>query len=272
MYDDIKKDEQDSIIEKEHNWTIIEKHEFFYTVKDNATGDIFTINKKDYIKPKSPKEIWGMVLGIIFIIWFVVSLFLTFYLGNINSYYTVICMGQYFLVFGIFALCNKTWVGIIFSIVGLALIVIPIMMMHPQLDINWDKVIPLILIGVFFVVGIGFFIVPLIVNMRLKKKTSVKVMAKVIELKEDYLDEVKIYSPVYEFYYNSHTYRIDKGDYSNVNIPKVNDIVELWINPDNPKELYVEGSGRVAIITMALIGALFVGVSLLTLYVFLFSN
>ncbi len=275
MYDDIKKDEQDSIIEKEHNWTIIEKHEFFYTVKDNATGDIFTINKKDYIKPKGkrdPKASLVVALGLIFIFWFVGSLFLTFILGNINSYYAVICMGQYFLVFGIIALLNKAWPGIIFSIVGLALIVIPIMMMNPQLDINWDKVLPLIILGAFFVIGIGLIIIPSIVKKMLNKKTPTKVMAKVVEVKEDHFDGVMVYSPVYEFYFNSKNYRIDKGNYSNVNVLKVNDIVELWINPDDPEEFRIEDSGHVAIIMMALIGALFVGVSLLALYLFLFSN
>lgn len=270
MNNGFTKNDNESLYEKENNCLIIEKHEQFYTIKDNKSGDIYTVNKEEIMKPKSPKEIMKIVLGIIFLIWFFASLGLIFYFDDINQYYMIICFGQYFLIFGIIALCNKVWPGIIFTIVGSVLIIVPILMMNPNLNFNWDKIIPIIgLIG-FILVGIGLMVVPTIIKKVKEKKTSFKLSAKVIKLNEADDNNTKLFAPVYEYSFNNKIYQKEADIYTNVNIPNIGEIVEIMINPNNPEEIYVKEANKTIIIILFIMGLLFVVMSIICLYLFLF--
>ncbi len=242
----------DNKIDKNKHDTIIEKN---------------NINPNDVVDEKTK-----MILRIVFIIWFVGSLFLTFYLMNIHPYFMIIGFGQYFLGFGIIILYNKHLTGLIPCILGLAMMVIPILTIIPQLNVNWDKVLPAIMIGVFLLIGIVLMVVPTIINKMKRNRNSVKVMAKVIDIIEDQFEGKVLYSPVYEYDFNSHTYRIDGNEYFKSNIPKINEIVELSINPNNPEERYDEYSEKFTRNALLFVGASFVVVGLFIIYIFIVSN
>lgn len=112
------------------------------------------------------------ILAIIFIIWFCTSIAGLILSTNINGYLTVIIFGQYFLVFGLIALFNKEMIGSIFAIIGLLTILIPIFMMNPDLipaTINWNIVIPILILSIFVFAGIGIIVGPLLNKKREKK-------------------------------------------------------------------------------------------------------
>ncbi len=272
MNNDFTKNDEELSYEKEHNCLILEKHEQFYTIKNNNSGDIYTLDKKEIIKPKSPKQIMSSIFGLIFLIWFFVSLGLIFYFSKINQYYMVICFGQYFLVFGLVAVFNKLWPGIIFILVGLALIIIPLLMMKPTININWEKVIPLLVLSVFMIIGLCLMFVPTILKKVKLKKTTLNLTAKVIGLNESYSDNTKVFAPVYEYSFNNKTYQKKADIYTNIDIPNIGDIVNIMINPHNPEEIYVKEASKTTTIILSVMGLLFVFMSGLSIYLFLFAK
>ncbi len=272
LMNELKKNDEERVFEKEHGLTIIEKHEQFYTIKDNQTGDIYTISKEEIIKPKTIKEKAQALIGIIFLIWFVGSLILIIHLSNVNPIYSVICFGQYFLVFGLIALCNKVWPGLIFAIIGLGIIIVSVLSLMPNLSINWDIVLPILLLSVFIIVGIGLMTIPTIVKIIKKKKTSFKVMGKVIDLEGAYEEGTKVFAPVYEFYFNGKTYRVKSNVITNVGVPKIGEVLEIMIDPNNPEEFYVEEQNKTLTIILFGMGILLVGAGIGALYLFLMTN
>jgi len=183
-------------------------------------------------------------LGIIFLIWFFGSIFLMIYLSKINGYYTVMVFGQYFFVFGLIPLCGSKekdkLIGIPFVLVGLCCIVIPYIMMNPDIlsiDIIWDSVIPLLLIFAFVLAGLGMTFMPIINNKKLKKLCTLTVYAKILKYDYTYSDKGnKLYCPVYEFQFNNKKYEVSNNKYSNFGNKKIDTIVNLKVNPNNPEQ------------------------------------
>ena len=191
---------------------------------------------------KNNNFIKDIIISIIFLTWFIGSIVALLIFSKINGYYTVMIFGQYFLVFGLIPLLNKdskNLIGIPFALVGLACIIIPYLMMHPEtldIQINWDIVIPLLILSVFIVAGILLIIIPIRKTKKLKEKCSIEVSATIIENEKTY-DEGKIlYCPIYEFVFNGKKYSVMNNQYSNINIKPVGSIVNLKINPENPEE------------------------------------
>lgn len=269
---DFHKTTREKEAEDKGNFTILEKHEQFYTVKNKQTGDIYTVNKEEIIKPLTAKEIWQMVPGIIFVIWFIGSLGAMCYLGNIDSIYLGICIGQYFLVFGLVAVFNKVWPGLIFALVGLVVIVVAVLMLNEDLAINWDFVFPILFLSAFMLVGLGLMFVPTIINIMKKKKTSLKISGKVMRLDEAMSDGIKVYAPVYEYYFNGKNYQVEADMYSNLDVPNIGDVVDIRIDPNKPDKIYVDKGNKSMVIILFIMGIMFVFVSGISLYLFLFKN
>lgn len=272
MENDIYKSKEDILLEMDNNFTIIDKQGQLYTVKDNDTGNVMTIDIEKYFDSKQKASIGEWILGSIILIWFFASLGLMIYLADVNSYYMVICLGQLFFVLGLLGLSKKAKIGIIFVIVGLSLVIIPILMMNPNLEVNWDFVIPIIMLCVFLIVGIGLLLLPSIIYKKKDKEFSISLTAKVIGLKETNGNRTKLYAPIYEYYFNNKNYRISSNTYSNVNVPNVDDVVEIKINPQDPQEVYNPGSKKTVIIILGLMGIMFIAMSCLSLYLFIFKN
>ena len=182
------------------------------------------------------------IIGIIFLIWFFLSLVLLLYFSNKNGYYVAIVGGQYFLVFGIahmFSMKKITIPGICLASAGIACIIIPFMMLHPEIfgKLNWDEIITMLSLYVFIIVGLGLVFIPLINNYLKRKKCNVTVEAKVIK-NDGLVGHTGEYMtcPVYEFEYMGSKYEVTDNTYTNVNTKEEQDIITIGINPDNPNE------------------------------------
>ena len=115
-------------------------------------------------------------IGIIFLIWFIGSIVSMLYLSNINEYYAIMIFGQYFLVFGMIPLLKEKGmeklICVPFILVGLCCIVIPYLIMNSSvlsISLNWDAIIPILLILAFVVAGFAMIFVPIISINNLKK-------------------------------------------------------------------------------------------------------
>lgn len=190
------------------------------------------------------KDLKSNLIGTIFLIWFIGSIISMLYLSKINEYYTIMIFGQYFLVFGLIplkaAIGKEKLISIPFILVGLCCIVIPYLMMNPDLlsvNLNWNNIIPLLLILVFVIAGIAMIFIPVIFNNKLKKICTITVNAKIVDYKCTYSDNrKKLYCPIYEFEFNGKKYEVSNNKYSNFDNKPIETIINLKINPDNPNE------------------------------------
>lgn len=188
------------------------------------------------------KEKFEKILGIIFLIWFVGSIVALFYFSQINGYYALMVFGQYFVVFGIIPLFSKAkgkLIGIPFILVGLACIIIPLLMLHPELlsfNIDWNYVIPLLFMSVFIIVGLVLILVPILIKNKLKKVCTVTVFATIKDYDVSYDDGKKLYCPIYSFEFNNEKYEFLGKIYSNINLKPIGTVLNLNINPNNPNQ------------------------------------
>ena len=203
------------------------------------------LNGEEHLK----NEKKGKLLGIIFLIWFFTSLIAMFVLSEKNPYYMVMVFGQYFLVFGTIVLFSKgdhKWIAILPVLVGLACIIVPFLMLNPLIldfKINWDIVIPLLIISIFIIVGAAMVIFPILRKKKMEKLCTHHVFATIIDHDITSGDSGELYAPIYKYEFNKETYEVCTNVYSNVGVKPVGTIVDLMINPNKPKEFLDESFG-----------------------------
>lgn len=197
---------------------------------------IIDVNKKR--KKKREK-----ILSIVFLIWFIASIVAMLVLAEINSLYTVIIFGQYFLIFGFVPIKNgegkEKLVGVPFLLVGICCIFIPLFILHPELlrkQINWDMVIPILGVLVFIFAGIAMLVLPAMEKRRRKKVYTEKVEATIVRYETMSHKGTVLYCPVYRIKYWGREREISDNSYSNFGNMEIGTELELKINPNNPEE------------------------------------
>lgn len=216
------------------------------------------------------------LFGIAFLAWFIGSFIAIFYCAEYKPDYVVMVFGQYFLVFGLIPLFatkgKEKLISVPFILVGLGCIVIPYLMMHPELlkvTIIWEAVIPVIFMLVFVGAGLAMVILPILNRRKLEKTCTAFVDATITEYLS-YMDEdTTVYCPVYSFEYMNKKYKVDDNFYTNFNIRPEGTVVKLRINPLDPKEFFDSSSKSSNFVV--LIGGLFLLVSVPILVVLLSS-
>lgn len=127
-------------------------------------------------KERNKKKASNFV-GILFLVWFFASIIgMIYFAEKEQAYYVIMIFGQYFLVFGSIAFFNcegkEKLSSMPFILVGLACIIIPFLMMHPEIfnvSINWEAVIPLLMILIFVITGLALIILPILHKIKLKR-------------------------------------------------------------------------------------------------------
>ena len=199
------------------------------------------MNDKNLNGDNNKKGKWN-IFSILFLVWFFGSIISLFFVSEKNPHIAVIIFGQYFFVFGLIPLFAKgdgKWISIPFLAIGLACIIIPILKMNPHLlsvTINWDAVVPLLIILSFVIVGLCMVIIPILIKKRKEKKCIYHVFATIVGHETTYGDSGELYAPIYKYEYNKKTYEVCTEMYSNIGVKEVGTIIDLMINPDNPKE------------------------------------
>lgn len=201
----------------------------------------------------------GRIVSKIFLIWFCASIGAVFCFSIINKYYTVMIFGQYFLVFGIIVSSVKDkdlTIGVPLILVGLSCIIIPYLMMKPDIKgivINWDAVIVLLFSIGFVFTGIALILIPIIRTRQLKRRCSIEVVATIVKHLSEYDDNGnELFCPIYEFQFNGKKYNVMNNEYTNIGVKPIGTLENLKINPDNPEEFLDKG--------VFLMGCIFLGI------------
>jgi len=218
-------------------------------------------NGVDYMEKDKINSIKSIVFSILFLIWFFGSIIAMMILAEINQYYTVMIFGQYFLVFGIIPLTAKgnsgKWIALPFLLVGLACIIIPYLMMNPDLlkvEIIWDSLIPLLLIFTFVITGVSMIIFPILKKRKLEKLCTITLSATLVRHNYTYSDKGnKLYCPIYEFEFEKNKYEVSDNCYSNIVVKPIGTIEDIKINPDNPNEFLINNSLNKIVIIIGII-------------------
>lgn len=185
------------------------------------------------------------ILGGILLTWFIISMLALIVVSKYNTMYTAMILGQYFFIGGLIPLIGKEkhMIGIPFVVIGFTCIVIPFLMIHPELipvKVVWDNVIVILFILLFFISGICLIYFTNRKQKKLKKNCTYQVDATIIRLKQDYNDGTTTYCPIYQFWYNDRYYEVSSNVYTNIGIKRKGTVVKLMINPQNPNEFLDE--------------------------------
>lgn len=197
------------------------------------------------------------IKSILFIIWFITSLILMCSLGSINGMYSLITLGQYFLVFGIISFGANKIAATSFSIIGSGLIIFPILNLI-NLKINWSILAPSLMFIGSIIIGLTLVLATLLEEKKRKKLCTVPVEAIVthytyIYSKSEY-GRRKSYSPIYKYQYNNEIYESVYPFFSNVkSLINTDKNVTININPNNPTEIFVRSKVTKFIIMIGII-------------------
>lgn len=197
------------------------------------------------------------------------------------SFVSIMVFGQYFLVFGVIALFSSLKGGerkatlflvpIFILLVGVACIFIPLFVKYPiilesiNIKVDWDFLIPLLMLLVFFSVGAGVFINAIVKRKKYNKLDLIVVAGKVIDLQEIIDDNTKMYAPVIEYEHEG-TKVYKSNSYTNVNVPHIGDIINIKIDPLTKKVYYESNIEFYISIIMGIVFMVFVGFSIYALF------
>ena len=237
-------------------------NEFNYDKNDyNVENGYDTLMQSDKNVPEKPFE---KILGKLFLVWFIGSIIALVVLSEINVYYTGMVFGQIFLVFGLVIPKGeaKDWlISIPFILVGLACLIIPFFILHPELlnrEIDWDRVIVTLVLSAFVIAGLAVVIIPVLKYKRLKKVCTVSVTAKIVEYLSRYSDGKKLYCPIYEFDFDGKKYNVSKNVYTNIGVSPVGTLIDMKINPNDPNEFLNKEPSSIVLL---IIGIMFLFIS-----------
>lgn len=209
--------------------------------------------------------------AILFLLWFFASIIALIYFSKINGYYTFMIFGQYFLVFGsIFMFAGKgikRLVSIIPILIGLACIIIPFLMLHPELlgiNINWNIVIPCLILLAFLAAGIFMATFSYFHHIYLKKVCTLEINATVSEKEVvNYGDMLYLFRTEYSFQYNNKSYKVSYMTPKREDDGPKGTIVRIKIDPNNPNNFLYNYPIDYILIIM---GIFFIAVASFALY------
>jgi hypothetical protein len=196
-------------------------------------------NKKKYTTKEN-------IQGGVFLVFFVSSLIAMLYFSKRNTMMCLFIFGIYFFVFGLIAITQeqnlkKNLHLFLFLIVGLGIMICSGISLSGK-TLSKDIVAILILCLIMLVgVYLSFDTLKTIIG---KKTRCTKVVsAKCIDLDKYYITDSDgldktVYAPVFNYHYNETSYNVKLDKYSNVDVPMVGDYEKIYINPDNPEDVY----------------------------------
>ena len=200
-------------------------------------------NKKKY----TTKE---YIEGGVFLVFFVSSLIAMLYFSKRNTMMCLFIFGIYFLVFGLIAITKeqdlkKNLHLFLFLIVGLGIMIcsgISLAGKNLNLTLSKDSV-PILILCLFMLIGVYMSFGTLQTIVGKKTRCTKVVSAKCIDLDKQYMinsdgPDKTLYAPIFNYYYNGTLYKVKLDKYSNVDVPMVGDYQKIYINPDNPDDVY----------------------------------
>lgn len=181
------------------------------------------------------------------IIWSIVSIILMIYFSGLNQVtFTIMTLGQLFLILGIIAIVRKQSTGPVFTITGLACIILPAINEWGYLfneSIPSGSLLPILLSTAITLIGLVMLVAPEVLENMSAMRCKEIVKAEVIDLKTTTLpDETVAYAPIYSYNYKDKVYTKCTEKYKVTEIPEIGSKTELKINAKKPEDVYFEAS------------------------------
>ena len=207
---------------------------------------VYGKSTKPLVKPKSSIS---SVFGVIFIICFFISM-IGFVISSItgNEAITMLTFGQLFFGVGIIILVSKKD-----KLNNLVLLAFPLIgggfMISGAFSLSGNKffidmitmIAPYIFVAIFFVIGATLSIATIISQKIKEMRCTIPLDSKVVDIKSKYTSK-RVYSPVYEYYYNGKIYQQWSEVYTNTGVQKLDDRLTIYINPADPTDFYIKKS------------------------------
>lgn len=215
--------------------------------------------------------------GIAVVVFFIAEIVAMAIFSRTNPSLCVACLGSLLLVFGIAGVIQAkitwdSWPILIVPIVGLLLTVLPIMDHISRKNtgetfLTQDVIVLLISSG-FFLIGSAMAILPLLKRHFLLKKCTETVMAKCVYL-DSHINRGnrrnrRSYAPKWEYVVDGKVYEHQETIYTNVHVPNVGEEYEIFVNPQDPSQIYRHNP--FAAVVSLLIGIIAAGLGILAIY------
>ena len=223
--------------------------------------------------------IGGILLSIVFLVWFVASIGAMIYFSKTNRGALVVTVfGQYFLVFGLIAVIsgikNKNFqaVTLLFPLVGIGAMAGGCIFQFGAEAVKKqaEAAIPYLFLGLFFVIGVSLVLGTYLKSKRKHEVCNYCIAATCVEVKSHYDDGTRTYCPVYEVYYRGEMIRICNNLYTNIHRVEVGEAREIYLNPNDPNEFYEPKEEKATKKFMYILGSIFAIVSIFALTMVLF--
>lgn len=181
------------------------------------------------------------------IIWAIVSIgFMLYFSGLSQVTFTIMTCGQLFVILGLISIVRRQSTGPVFTITGLACIIIPAINEWGYMfndAIPNDNLLPTLLSTAITLIGLAMLITPGILEDMAARRCKVVVKAEVVDLKSVTLSDERVaYAPIYSYTHNDKLYTKCTEKYRTTEIPEIGSRTELKINEKNPEDVYIEAS------------------------------
>lgn len=226
-----------------------------------------------YDEKESHSIIGSKGIGIVFCVWFFGSIVAALFAGKAGQGgWVAFCLGQIFFVIGIMVVYEQIKqdalqpIFFVFSIVGFFMMACGFLwQIGADAMRDWvANMVPLLLLGLFLVVGILIVISALIGKNR-QSQCTIAVVGKCVEVKWTYRSSgdsgTMFYCPVYEYTYNGQIYTGCEEVYVAENGVAEGEYREIFINPEQPEQIYEKGRGEAANTILLCLGLLFIAMS-----------
>lgn len=244
-----------------------------------SESTINSSSQANYSKESAQKESGKFNFkSVLFLLWLIGSIVGAVFSSKENSGITLMCLGNIFLVLGgIVCLkgkftLDKAWI-LIFPIVGLGIMIGGAVMEFgsANLLVNFQKLLPVLFASLFVIIGVGLIVFTLLRSKSKSERCSVKVTAVVKDMLKNYSHRDGhssiTYCPVYEFYYSGEYLEGCTNEYRNFDLPQVGQEVEIYVNPDEPKEIFIPSKKSLGF--SVVIGAIFAIMGIISIVLYL---
>lgn len=225
----------------------------------------------------------GFIAAIAFVLFFIADIIAMAIFAQTKPILCAGCLGVLLLLFGIVGVTQAkinwdTWPILLFPLIGVILIVVPILEIHTQNTtgetfFTTDRIAALVS-GSFLIAGVLMIIMPFLKRHFLLQRCTESVTATCI-----FLDSRvhhgkhgahRVYAPKWQYTVNGTSYEHQETSYTNRYVPNIGDEQEIFVNPEQPEEMYRDNKGVFAVVLP--MGIIFVAVSLLTIYMVFFKQ
>lgn len=214
------------------------------------------------------------IFGIVLLIWFLASFAGIFVVAGMEQGWLIpVIMGQVFVILGIFFIVSFMKSGnfgyteyllFLFPLLGLGCIIGGFVFHYGGSEVisRFEVYLPYVILGVFVLLGIFTIGVWYRNTVYLVERCSQRIEAKCIDFKSQYriIDNSRVltFCPIYQFYYNGNTYEVCNNIYSNLADFRVNEVYDIYINPNKPEQFYQPAQNKRAAWGSLIVGTILI--------------